>query len=147
MFRLVTTLSGLILLLLVTTSYGFNKESLKNSDTRKATIVNLLIGIQSENYGLRTSSAYMLGEIRAEEAVIPLMRMLKTEKTENARIVAALALYKIDNPRGIFAVKQATRFDSSDRVRKMCTNFYYESIRASFGTNDLDNIDSEVAIR
>ena len=147
MFRLLTTLPGLILFLLVATSYGLNKESIKNPETRKSAIVNLLIGIQSDNYELRTSSAFMLGEIRAEEAVIPLMRMLKNEEYDNARIVAALALYKIDNPRGIFAVKQAIRFDGSERVKKMCSNFYQETLKERVSTINFDNIDSEVAIR
>ena len=65
----------------------------------------------------------MLGEIRAEEAVYPLMKMLRTEDCEESRIVAALALYKIDNPKGLFAVKQATRFDNSERVKKCAKIF------------------------
>jgi hypothetical protein len=147
MNRSVMTLSGLIIILFALTSYGFNKESLKDSEIRKSAVASLLLGIQSDNYGLRTSSAFMLGEIRAEEAVIPLMHMLHTEKSENARIVAALSLYKIDNPRGLFAVKQATRFDSSERVRKMCTNFYYETLKVKYELNNLVKENSEVAIR
>ncbi len=147
MFRSKITLSCLLLILLVMSSYGFNNGSIKDPDTKKAAVVNLLIGLKSDNYGLRTGSAFMLGEIGAEEAVVPLMRMLRTEKCENARIVAALALYKINSPKSIFAVKQAIRFDSSERVRKMCTNFYSESIKAKFRLNNRENIDSEVAIR
>ncbi len=147
MFRSAMTLSGLILFLLVMTSYGFDKESLENPVTRKAAVENLLDGLQSNNYGLRTSSAFILGEIRAVEAVYPLMRMLRTEECEEGRIVAALALYKIDNPKGTFAVKQATRFDRSKRVRKMCTNFYLETLKVKYSTNDSVKADSEVAIR
>ncbi len=147
MSRLVVTFSGLILFLFVMTSFGFNKESLDNPDTRKAAVENLLSGVQSDNYGLRTSSAFMLGEIKAQEAVYPLMRMLRTEECEDARIVAALALYKIDHPKGIFAVKQATRFDVSERVRKMCTNFYYETLKVKYSVNASIKDDSEVAIR
>ena len=82
------------------------------------------MGINSDNFGLRTSAAYMLGELKCEKGVIPLMRMLKSEEREDARIVAALALLKIGNEKGIFAIKQAIRFDQSDRVRRLCANFY-----------------------
>ncbi len=147
MFRSVMILPGLILFLFVMTSFGFNKESLKNPETRKKAVESLLNGLQNDNYGLRTSSAFMLGEIRAEEAVYPLMKILKTEDCEESRIVAALALYKIGNPKGIFAVKQATRFDNSERVRKMCTNFYNETLKDKYGANVFVKEDSEVAIR
>jgi hypothetical protein len=141
MYKSTITLAGLVLFFFVMTSYGFDKSALENVETKKAAIKNLLIGLQSDNYGLRTSSALILGEIKAEEAVFPLMHMLTTEKCEDARIVAALALYKIDNPKGIFAVKQAIRFDDSERVRKMCTNFYYETLRLKYGVN-ADSADS-----
>lgn|SRR5574338_244298 len=147
MYKLTIAFTGLVLFFFVMTSYGFDKSALENTETKKAAINNLLIGLESENYGLRTSSAFILGEIKAEEAVLPLMHMLTTEKCENARIVAALALYKIDSPKGIFAVKQAIRFDDSERVRKMCTNFYYENLRLKYGLPNYATDSSEVATR
>ncbi len=117
-------------------SYGFDKSSLQNPVTRDNAIKSLLIGLNSNNYGLRTSSAFMLGEIKANEAVIPLMNMLRTEKNEDARIVAALALYKINDSRGVFAVKQAIQFDGSERVKKMCSNFYNQTLRERFNMTD-----------
>jgi len=147
MYRTVSTLLSLVLFFFVMTSYGFDKSDLNNPETNKASVKNLLMGLNSENYGLKTSSAYMLGEIKAEEAVLPLMHMLRTETNEDARIVAALALFKIDDPKGIFAVKQAIRFDNSERVRKMCSNFYYETLKIKYGIDVHPTYDSEVAIK
>lgn len=147
MYKWTITLTGLVLFFFVMTSYGLDKSALENMETKKAAVKNLLIGLQSDNYGLRTSSAFMLGEIKAEEAVLPLMHMLTTEKSEDARIVAALALYKIDNPKGIFAVKQAIKFDESGRVRKMCTNFYCENLILKYGVKVNPADTSEVAAR
>ncbi|MFO7526936.1 MAG: hypothetical protein R6W68_15900 [Ignavibacteriaceae bacterium] len=107
-------------------------EQLKN---REAVVKSLLIGINSENYGLRTSSAYMIGELNITEAVIPLLKMLKSEKNEEARIMAAVSLFKIGDARGIFAVKQAIRFDSSTRVSRMCEKIY-NSFRQSESINE-----------
>jgi hypothetical protein len=88
---------------------------------------NLLIAINSDNYGLKSSAAQILGDIKSDKAVIPLMKILKSSDDENLRIVAALSLYKIQNPMGMFAVRQAIRFDESARVRNMCLRFYLDS--------------------
>ena len=36
---------------------------------------NLIVGVLSDNLGLRISSAYFLGEIKSEKAIIPLLKM------------------------------------------------------------------------
>lgn len=107
----------------LTFTYGEanNKENLSLSD--KA-IENYLIGLKSDNHGLRLSCAYFLGHHKVNKAVIPLMSMLHNEKTEEARIMAALALTKIGNDLGTYAVKQASVFDKSERVRNLCEKFY-----------------------
>jgi len=145
MFKSAITFLVVILFFFIANVSGFDKNSLKDPETRKAAIVNLLIGLNDDNYGLRTSSAYMLGEIKADEAVIPLMNMLRTEKNEDGRIVAALALYKINDSRGVFAVKQAMKFDNSGRVKKMCTNFYNQVLRERYLPDEYGVDSSDVA--
>ncbi|RJP72987.1 MAG: HEAT repeat domain-containing protein [Ignavibacteriales bacterium] len=88
---------------------------------------NLMNGLSSDNLGLRLSSAYYLGEYKSEKAVLPLIKMLHSEKEESARIQAALSLVKIGNAKGIFMVKQAAKFDDSQRVRNLCNKFYRAS--------------------
>ncbi len=85
---------------------------------------NLLEGLKSDNLGLRISTAYYLGEYKTERAVMPLIKMLHSEKEESARIQAALSLIKIGNAKGAYMVKQAAKFDDSKRVRNFCTKFY-----------------------
>jgi HEAT repeat protein len=70
----------------------------------------------------------MIGELKVKNAVIPLLRMLRNEKSDEAKIVAALALYKLGTPMSINALFQATRFDESKRVRKICSGFYLDYI-------------------
>jgi HEAT repeat protein len=88
---------------------------------------NLLVALASENTGLQESAAYMLGEMSSERAVIPLMRMLRSEH-ESSRIVAALALCRIGDARGVFAVKRASRFDDNAQVRQRCAWFYEQYV-------------------
>ena len=87
---------------------------------------NLLFGLRSDNQGVREGSAYMLGELRSQTAVIPLMAMLRNDDKESSRIVAALALTRIGDARGVYAVKRATTFDASEQVQKKCAFFVNE---------------------
>ena len=58
---------------------------------------NLLVGLNSNIEGLRISCAYYLGEMKSENAVLPLMQILRDDQCYGARIVAALSLIKIGN--------------------------------------------------
>jgi|OpeIllAssembly_1097287.scaffolds.fasta_scaffold800264_1 HEAT repeat protein len=103
---------------------GVEKSNAQPAFKKEAVEANLLTGVQSANFGLRTSAAAMLGDLKSSQAVIPLMRMLRTESDERARVVAALALYKIGDPVGIYAVKMTGVLDDNARVRKLCALFY-----------------------
>ncbi len=92
-------------------------------------VENLLIGLNSENDGLRRSPAFILGEIKSDEAVIPLMRALKSGTDERTQIVAALSLCKIGDARGVFAVKQEVRFSENDKVKNSCSWFYNQYVK------------------
>ncbi len=89
-----------------------------------AAVENLLVALKSDNCGLRKSAAYVMGQLQAEEAVIPLMAILRNSNDECARIAAAWALCQIGDARGVYAVKQAVRFDNSDKVKSYCAWYY-----------------------
>jgi hypothetical protein len=112
-------------MIFVTSSVGavIPSKEIKTKDVQ-AIEENLLNGLTSENYGLRTSTAYFLGEYKSSKSVVPLMKMLHSEKDESGRILAALALIKIGDSRGVYAVKQAAKFDDSKRVQRLCKIFY-----------------------
>lgn len=95
-------------------------------------VANLLVALDSQNPGLTRSGIYMLGELKAEKAVIPLMAKLRNNADEKTRIAAAYALSKIGQGVGTFAVKQAVRFDDSEKV-KMHAAWYY-NLLVSGGT-------------
>jgi hypothetical protein len=124
MFRLKSFLVVLLTLFLTVSTFGgdINKSQIQN--IYRQVEDNLLVGVNSENYGLRTSAAYFLGSIQSERAVIPLLKMLKEGQTEEERILAALSLTKINSERGLFAVKRAAKFDDSERVQRLCKTFY-----------------------
>ena len=119
----------IVLALLITAStFGFN-GGITERTVKENTVKSLLVGLKSENLGLKTGSAYMIGELKLTEAIIPLMRLLREDESEKVRISAALALYKIGTPMSIYAVKQASKYDSSERVVKLAYGFYNEFLR------------------
>lgn len=97
--------------------------------TRDIVVSNLMNGLSAQNKGLKESAAFMLGEEKATRAVVPLMQMLRSDQEESSRIVAALSLCRIGEPRGVYAVKQAAKFDESERVRTLCAWFYNQYVQ------------------
>lgn len=135
-------------IILITLSvYGFSADESKDQGVRlnQNSIVSLLEGLNSDNLGLKTSCAYMLGELKVTEGIIPLMKVLRNDENEEARIASALALYKIGTPMSIHAVKQAASFDESKRVSKLSANFYNEHLRNKFGLYDVGADSTDVA--
>ena len=133
-----------VFIFLLSTS-AFAGEDKAETTLSEASIVSLLNGLASDNAGLKSSCAYMLGEFKVTEAIIPLMRILHNDENEDLRISAALALYKIGTPIAIFAVKQAGRFDESKRVNKLAQNFYFEYLRNKLGKENKEQSDSLIA--
>jgi hypothetical protein len=84
-----------------------------------------LMGLNTDNLGLKVSSAYFLGEIESQKAVIPLMKMLRSAKTEPERLIAALSLIKIGDKRGIYLVKRRAEHCNCERTKRLCKNLYY----------------------
>jgi hypothetical protein len=104
------------------------------STNKTAVIASLINGIQSENEGLRISSATVITSVIDNALVtpedfstslIPLLRMLDNGATEKERIVAAVALYSINDRIGIYRLRGSAKFDNSEKVRLISKNLYY----------------------
>jgi len=135
----------LMAFLLVLSSTTFAGDGKSEVGVKESSIASLLEGLASDNMGLKSSCAYMLGELKVTEAIIPLMRILHNDVNEQLRISAALALYKIGTPMAIYAVKQAGRFDESERVNKLAQNFYTEYLREKLNNTVVTAKDSLIA--
>ena len=127
-----TTIFLILVFFLGIPSSSFTKDGDNKDPVSESTVSSLLMGLNSENNGLKSSSAYMLGELKVSSAVVSLMRLLHNDDSEEVRISAALALYKIGTPMSIHAVKQASKFDESKRVSKLAHSFYSEYVREEF---------------
>lgn len=86
--------------------------------------VNLIKTLSSENLGLRTSAAYLLGEYEDTSAIGPLIAMLQNDSEYSARTSAAIALLRIGDVSAIIALKNSSMNDSNDIVRSVANEAY-----------------------
>jgi HEAT repeat protein len=114
----------LLFIALTSIQYAQEAEEKKSTITDDDIIENLLVGLESDNLGLKVSCAYYLGERKADKAVIPLMALLKGKDVAEARIMAALSLFKIGDGRGVYAIQQRAKFEDNPQVKRMCEIFY-----------------------
>jgi len=103
------------------------------AEKKSAVVDNLTAGIKSENTGLHTSSALVMFDLISEsylqsndasKAMIPLLKLLKEGETDDERIAAAIALYKLGNPIGIYQLRGVGVFDENLKVATVCKNLY-----------------------
>ena len=83
-------------------------------------IKNLIVGIQSENEGLRKNAIYYAGLYEIKEAAEALIDQFKNEKNTKVRVLIALALYKIGDGTGMEAVYTAAIKDNDPKVKRIC---------------------------
>lgn len=114
----------LFLLALVLSIFATSIIAGNNPAARENAERNYLEGIKSENTGLKVSSAYFLGELESKKAVIPLMKILREDDCDGARLAAALALVKIGDGRGVYLVKKSIDFNECEKVRKLAKHLY-----------------------
>jgi len=81
----------------------------------------LINALQDENAGIRASAAQLLGERKVEDAVDPLIQLMKTDKNHSARILAALALYNIGDKKALPEIKKLAKTDKYKSVRVVAT--------------------------
>jgi HEAT repeat protein len=122
----VQQLVTMALLLFFFTGSMYSQDSIKvvSKKSTEEIELNYIAGVKAANLGLKVSAAYYLGERKSEKSVIPLMNMLKSDPSPEARIMAALSLYKIGDEKGVFAIHRAGDFDDNEQVRKMCKILY-----------------------
>ena len=86
----------------------------------------LINALKDKNIGVRASAAQLLGDRRVQEAIKPLIKMLKSEKDYACRIIAAKALYDIGDPKVLPLLKKVAKKDKNKTVRRVVTAIVQE---------------------
>ena len=110
----------LAMTLILTGSASAQSASAKKFEFKKNAVENLILGIQSENDGLRKTSIYYAGKYQIDQTVDALIDALKDEKNSNLRILIALSLFRIGNDNGLDAVYDNAVSEKDPNVKRMC---------------------------
>jgi HEAT repeat protein len=121
------TKSVLVLVIgLLLTNCIFAQNSLTGFTKNKYALENLLMGIHSDNEGVRKSAIYFAGKYKVEEAAQALIEQLNNEENASIKVLIALALFEMESKEGLDAVKKLSKNDDNLRVRNMATFIYNE---------------------
>lgn len=91
----------------------------------KHALDNFLQGLQSENTGVLRSCIYFSGKYKIDKAVKPLVRILNSfSADEDIKILIVLSLYEIGSDDGMYYVYQASKFGSSEMLKRTCLLLY-----------------------
>jgi len=116
---------------------GYNNYTILSAEEYHQVEQNLLAGIKSGNIGLQTSCAYFLGEMKSDRALIPLLKLVKNGATEEARIIAALSLYKIESKIGMYNLKYLAETDESEIARRVFGRIYQKYVVDKYSFREL----------
>ncbi len=87
-------------------------------------IDNLIVGLKSENYGLRNSAIQLAGKYFVKESAPVVRDILKSSNDSDEKILAASVLLRINDGFGMRLVKKLADSDSDERVRSMSDALY-----------------------
>ncbi len=123
--HLTKTVLVLVVGLLLTNSI-FAQSSLSEFTKNKYALDNLLMGIHSDNDGVRKSAIYFAGKYKVIESTEGLIEQLKKEENPGIKVLIALALFEMESKEGLDAVRKLSMNDENLRVRNMASFIYTE---------------------
>ncbi len=128
-----TIVAAFAMAVLLFTANNFAQSA--NNKINENTYRTLYNAVKSENVGLKKSGIYQAGFYRVEVLVDELIKILRTEKREDIKILAALSLYKIGNTKGMEAVQEFAIENKPNKFNNMCkalVNQYAAENEAAF---------------
>jgi len=117
---------------LVLTSNLFAQNTMAEFTKHKYALDNLIMGIHSENEGVRKSAIYFAGKYKVSETAQDLIDQLNREDNSSIKILIALALFEMDSKEGLEAVKKLSLSDKNVKVRRMTAFIYNEYLNNNF---------------
>jgi len=114
---------GLFIVILVFAAAEISTAQVKyaynNNKLEKKVIANYVMALMSDNAGLRNSAIKIVSENKLDEVVDALIYVLKNDNSESSKVMAAVTLYQIGNPRGTNAVYNSELWNESKFMDKI----------------------------
>ncbi|OGB60352.1 MAG: hypothetical protein A2Y94_01160 [Caldithrix sp. RBG_13_44_9] len=104
---------------------------------------NLVMALGTTNTGLQLSAMGMIirysDKLQVDDAVFDIMRIYRLNKDPQVRILALVALHKIQNEWSMYCLKSNMKFETDERVKQMCSfvlnDYYTQKDRAKHQTD------------
>lgn len=125
--KLYFTLVAILFVLLVTDTFGQNQK-ISDLSKHKYALQNLVMGIHSENAGIRESAIYFAGKYRFIDTEDALINQLKVEKESDIKVLIGLALFRMNSEKGMNELQVLAEKDANPKVRRMSKAIYNEFV-------------------
>ncbi|MBN1464317.1 hypothetical protein JXA02_01055 [candidate division KSB1 bacterium] len=97
---------------------------------------NLTVALKSDNPGLQQSAMCMIIQYAdnlaiPRSAVFDIVKVFRSDKNDNVRLLALVTLHKIEDPWAMDFLRRHRRFEQQTRVKQLCccaVNTYYAKI-------------------
>ena len=87
-------------------------------------IESLIVGAKSNNFGLRKSAIFLIGQYRVKDACSELLIQFEECNDEMLKILIAQSIYKIGCPLTIEQFKGLAEIEDSFKVKNFCAILY-----------------------
>jgi len=118
-----------IVVFFMITNSSAQSNSINEITKNKYALDNLIAGIKSENCGIKRSAIYFAGKYRIKEVKNVLLEQLICENEACIRILIALVLYELGEPKGLLPVKNQIEADEDQKSRRMATQIYFNFLK------------------
>ncbi len=126
-FRTTTIIVVLYVLLSAVILLAQDNKSIEKQNNKIATLV---MGIKSNNEGLRKSAIYLAGKNQVKEVIDVLSKEFKTETQVSIKYLIAISLFKINTNESIDSACALCRYENNAKFKligKQIRSTYYNS--------------------
>jgi hypothetical protein len=117
---------GLIIIVIVLAAGGISTAQVNTTNDHgkicNKAVANLVMALMSDNEGLRNSAISLVRNYNLEQVVDALIYVMKNEKSESSKVMAAVTLYQIGNPRGTKAIFNSELWNENEFMKGINTN-------------------------
>jgi len=124
-----TLLTLVMVVSFMITNSSAQSNSINEITKNKYALDNLIAVIKSENCGIKRSAIYLAGKYRIKEVKDVLLEELNSGNEACTRILIALVLYELGEPKGLLSVKNQIEADEDQKSRRMATQIYYNFLK------------------
>lgn len=115
---------NIILVIIVLILFLADKPLTANNKPNENAIKSLIIGINSQNDGLKRSSIYLSGCYKINETVDALVKLIDHEVNISTKLLIIRSLYNIGDLKGMIKIHDISLYDENDNVRSLAAAVY-----------------------